>query len=349
MTKLWNWGSGYRAVSIYDVAQRAGVSIATVSRFLNGSAAVSEKKAQAVQEAMEFFQYEPNQFARGLMKQSSNMIGVYFPEGQGSMFDSSYNLELLKGIEQALSYQNYSMVLLDEAKGFSQRKRPIPRYLEYVRQKRLDGLILSGLSNQQMKHEVFQQIMEEDFPVVYIGKRVHEKGLNVYAQFEQYHVDMLDTLRQSGHRKILMLIYYVHSYYLPEIAAQVEAGMPEITLFPVIIDNTDDYREQLMQAVQQYVADEGCTAVVTEGMEETQILLSICAELQIAVPNQLSILSPEHRRGGGNIFFPGFLPASFQPKQWGAARRSCWSGRSGARRSKRPLLNTKAYISQGIP
>ena len=63
--------------SIYDVAKRAGVSISTVSRILNNSANVSDKKVQAVKEAMEYYQYEPNQFGRGLVKQRSNMIGVY--------------------------------------------------------------------------------------------------------------------------------------------------------------------------------------------------------------------------------------------------------------------------------
>ena len=72
--------------SIRDVARRAGVSAATVSRILNGTAAVSEKKAQAVREAVEYYSYEPNQFARGLKKQSSRMIGVYFPAVGGSVF-----------------------------------------------------------------------------------------------------------------------------------------------------------------------------------------------------------------------------------------------------------------------
>lgn len=302
------------SASIYDVAQRAGVSIATVSRILNGSAAVSEKKVQAVQEAMEFFQYEPNQFARGLVKQSSNMIGVYFPEGNGSMFDSAYSLELLKGVEQALSYQNYSMVLLGEAKGFSQRKKQVPRYLEYVRQKRVDGLILGGLSDRQVKHEVFQQIMAENFPVVYIGKRVHEKGLNIYAQFEQYHVDMVRTLYQYGHRNILMFFAYLHDYYLREIERKVRTQMPDVVLHPVIWAVGADSREQIMESVKQYVVDADCTAITTEGIEDTQILLSVCAELQIRVPEQVSIVCAEHRRGAGRMLFPK-ISAYFVPVQ----------------------------------
>ena len=95
--------------SIYDVAKRAGVSISTVSRILNNSANVSDKKVQAVKEAMEYYQYEPNQFGRGLVKQRSNMIGVYTPFHSGSVFESSYTLELLKGIERVLTRHNYGI------------------------------------------------------------------------------------------------------------------------------------------------------------------------------------------------------------------------------------------------
>ena len=136
--------------SIYDVAKRAGVSISTVSRIMNGSANVSEVKKAAVQEAMEFYQYEPNQFARGLVKQRSNLIGIYFSMASASMFESSYNLELLKGIEKVLTYQNYNMVLINEMEEYKSRSKGTPKYLEFVRQKRIDGLILSGLSDRTM-------------------------------------------------------------------------------------------------------------------------------------------------------------------------------------------------------
>lgn len=171
--------------SIYDVAKRAGVSISTVSRILNNSANVSEKKVRAVKEAMEYYQYEPNQFGRGLVKQRSNIIGVYFPFHSGSVFESSYNLELLKGIERVLTRHNYSMVLISESEEYSNRVKGTPRFLEYVRQRKIDGLLLSGLNSKSMEEEAFQQILEEEYPVVYIGKRFHKKGINVYAQYEK--------------------------------------------------------------------------------------------------------------------------------------------------------------------
>lgn len=292
------------AASIYDVAKRAGVSISTVSRILNHSANVSDKKVAAVQEAMEYYQYEPNQFGRGLVKQKSNMVGVYFPEASGSVFDSSYNLEVLKGIEKVLSYQNYSMVLICETEDYGSRMTAAPKYMEYIKQKKIDGLILSGLTDKAVREAVFQQIIEEDYPAVYIGKRLHQKGLNIYAQFEMYNIQMLKQLYQNGHRKVLFYIYVMHLRYLSEIQKQAEAAMPDLKIYPCILDDYLHARDQLVQDVKRCVNEEGCTAIVSPGMETTHQILGVCAEMKLAVPEQVSIVSVEHRKGEGQLCYP---------------------------------------------
>lgn len=293
-------------VSIRDVANRAGVSISTVSRILNNTATVSEKKMLAVKEAMEYYHYEPNQFARGLKKQTSNMIGVYFPYGTDSIFESAYDLELLKGIEKVLAYQNYSMVLISESREYESRKKRIPKYLEFIRQKRIDGLILSGLTSKSAEDnvDVVWQIMEEGYPVVYIGKRLHKKGLNVYAQFEQYNVRMIEVLRSNGHRKVLLLVSEVHSHYLKGIMDRIRNEMPDMEVFPRILNSFLETRERTLQDIREYVLQRGCSAICARGMEEAQILLSVCAELQIKVPEQVSILSVEHELGNGTRLYP---------------------------------------------
>lgn len=293
-------------VSIRDVANRAGVSISTVSRILNNSATVSEKKMAAVKEAMEYYHYEPNQFARGLKKQTSNMIGVYFPWGADSIFESAYDLELLRGIEKVLAYQNYSMVLISESREFESRKKRTPKYLEFIRQKRIDGLILSGFTSKSAEDniDVVWKIMEEGYPVVYIGKRVHKSGLNVYAQFEQYNVQMIEVLRDNGHGKVLLMVSKVHNHYLKGIMTRIHDEMPDMEVFPCITDSFWEVREHILQRVKEYVLHKGCSAICARGMEEAQVLLSVCAELQIKVPEQVSILSVEHELGAGTLLYP---------------------------------------------
>ena len=64
------------AVTIEDVAREAQVSIATVSRVINGSKAVSPKLQKRVQGVIEKTNFKPNTFARGLMTNKSNIIGI---------------------------------------------------------------------------------------------------------------------------------------------------------------------------------------------------------------------------------------------------------------------------------
>ncbi len=299
--------------SIRDVARRAGVSAATVSRILNGTAAVSEKKTQAVREAVEFYSYEPNQFARGLKKQSSRMIGVYFPTAGTSMFEGSYNLEMLKGIEKSLRYRDYSMVLISETEEYWRRKKKTPKYLEYIRQKRIDGLLMSGLVNQARDDPAFRQIVEE-YPVVYIGKRVHKDGLNVYAQFEQYNVQLLRILYEQGHRKILFFISEMHRNHQEAIERQVREELPELELYSVSFQGFADAGRELLSLIEKYVVAQGCTAVCARVIYEAQILLAACAQLQIKVPEQVSVISVEHSRNEGAVLYPR-VSAMYVPAQ----------------------------------
>ncbi len=67
------------AVNIYDIAKLAGVSIATVSRVVNGSPKVSEKTKQKVLAVMKEYDYTPNVFARGLGLDSMKTVGILCP------------------------------------------------------------------------------------------------------------------------------------------------------------------------------------------------------------------------------------------------------------------------------
>ncbi len=79
---------------ISDVAKLAGVSIATVSRVINGSSLVSEKTAQRVRDAITELKYTPRAAARGLASRKTNTIGLLLPEISGAFFQP-----LLRGVE----------------------------------------------------------------------------------------------------------------------------------------------------------------------------------------------------------------------------------------------------------
>ena len=72
--------------TLKDVAQRAAVTVTTVSRMLNDRARVSEKTRLRIQNAMEELDYHPNELARSLAKKNSHFIGLIVPSADNFFF-----------------------------------------------------------------------------------------------------------------------------------------------------------------------------------------------------------------------------------------------------------------------
>ena len=104
-------------INIYDVSKKAGVSIATVSRVLNGNARVSEKTRDKVIYAMKVLDYAPNVFARGLGLNSMKTIGFM-------CIDSSdiYLANAVYYLEQELRKYNYDSILCSAGKDNNNKK-----------------------------------------------------------------------------------------------------------------------------------------------------------------------------------------------------------------------------------
>lgn len=302
------------SVSIYDVAAEAGVSIATVSRILNKSASVKPEKVAAVQAAMEKLHFEPNQFARGLMNKQANMIGVYMFEGESSVFDSSYSIELLRGIQRVLTYRDKCMALIVERPGFHKRVGGIPAYRDYIRSKRIDGLILNGPLRTLMPREVEEELREMDFPVVYIGQQEKSDFLNVYAHYVEYCLETIADLAQKGHKKILYYAIALHQPYIRQAKAILDAAPDSPEVYFRIIQVGEATRELYKKDIRKFVCEGDCTAVCTPDYNQSLTLLGACSELHVPVPGALSMVAVTHRIDEGTQTYPQlsamYVPAS---------------------------------------
>ena len=124
-------------MNIYDISERAGVSIATVSRVLNGNERVSDKTRTKVLAVMEECGYTPNAFARGLGLNTMNTIGVMCT-------DSSYpyQAKAIYYIEQNLRVHGYDCILCCTGEDLARKKE----CMELLLTKKVDGIILVGSS-----------------------------------------------------------------------------------------------------------------------------------------------------------------------------------------------------------
>ena len=120
------------SVTIKDVAKRAGLSQATVSRVLNKSGYVSQETQKRVQEAVAELGYQPNWLARSLKGKSSGLVGLIVPE-VSSMYDNS----IIQSVSDMLHAHDYGMMLC-----ITNEDAEIDlAYLKILQEKRVDGII----------------------------------------------------------------------------------------------------------------------------------------------------------------------------------------------------------------
>ena len=116
-----------------QVAQRAGVSISTVSHVVNGTRVVSSDVRQRVLGIIDEMRYVPSAVARSLKNDNTNTIGVLVPNNSNPYF-----AELIRWLEDAAFQLGYSIILCN-AHGNGQKQAA---YLRLLMEKRIDGMVL---------------------------------------------------------------------------------------------------------------------------------------------------------------------------------------------------------------
>ena len=145
--------------TLKDVAQRAGVTTATVSYALSGKRPISEATKRRVMEAIEELDYVPDLNARGLSMRDSKLIGVVVPQtepGERLMFQNSFYSEVLGSIEYYARQQGYHILISATDANES--------YLTLAKKRNLDGIIVIGM----YPDEFYQQMKKTQIPIVLI-------------------------------------------------------------------------------------------------------------------------------------------------------------------------------------
>ena len=141
--------------NIKDVAKKTGLSVTTVSRVLNNRGYISDKTRKAVFSAMADLNYQPNELARSLFRQRSNIVGVIMPSVEHPFFG-----KLLQSIEKHASLAGFKIMLClsrqDAAKEIE--------YLQMLQGNKVDGIILSSRSVDIQSH------LNHKFPFVTIDR-----------------------------------------------------------------------------------------------------------------------------------------------------------------------------------
>ena len=181
-------------MNIKQIAEAAGVSVATVSRVMNHPETVADATREKIERVMKEAEYKPNWFAQGLNFNRTKTIGIMIPH----ILHTSY-MEIVGGIEEVARMKGYITFMCGVEKDL-QRER---EYLSQMMNRRVDGIILLFSA---LEEAYIDQICAEKIPVVLIGEHQKNAGTNsVKADCRAGAAEMTAHLVEAGHRSIAFL------------------------------------------------------------------------------------------------------------------------------------------------
>lgn len=270
--------------TIKDVAKKADVSIATVSRIINKKKGYSEKTKKKVLQAIEELGYYPNAIARGLINKRTHTIGVIVPE-----LSNMLTSKVISGIEKAAHEVESSVIVCHtESNGEKTMK-----YLQLLQEKQVDGIIIAS---QILTAEYYSYINRMGIPLVLLLTESFAYPIPyVKVNDKQAAYTATQYLLDNGHRKIGMVSGN---------ETDLIAGKPRIDGFVAALQYN-----QLSPKQNQIVVTDGfsfengvdgfnqlikqcpdVTAVFAASDEIALGILSAAYKLNILVPDQLSVI-----------------------------------------------------------
>lgn len=181
--------------SIKDVARRAGVSIATVSRVLADKPHVRPELQQLVLTAVEELDYRPNRVASNLRRQTSSMIGLLVSDIRNPFFTA-----VARAIEDEANLRHMNVFLCNTDEDPHKERR----YLEMLLAENVAGIILSPTEEAL---SAFQFLIDSETPFVTIDRRIQNAAVDsVVTDNIQAAQQLTEHLLLQGYRRIVAVI-----------------------------------------------------------------------------------------------------------------------------------------------
>lgn len=155
---------------IEDVAERAGVSVTTVSRVLNNRGYISQKTRDKVNQVMKELRYQPNEMARSLFRRKSNTIGLIIPSVAHPFFG-----ELAYHLEEFADRRGYKLLLCNSDRDVVKERK----YIDMLKKNQVDAIVM-GSSVLDIEHYLllnlpivsFDRTLAENIPIVTSDNRM---------------------------------------------------------------------------------------------------------------------------------------------------------------------------------
>jgi len=189
--------------NINDVAKEAGVSITTVSRYLNDSYPVNVNTKKVIQDAIDKLNYKPNAIARGLVNKKTNTVGIIVPYITNMFFP-----EVIRGISDQCNAKGYDIILANSKSDGFEEKKSVENFLE----RQVDGLVIIAPKIEKLP-AIFYKKLSKTLPLVLVNKYFDDNDITfIYNDEKDGAYKATEYLLDLGHKNILFISGSQNSY-----------------------------------------------------------------------------------------------------------------------------------------
>ncbi|MDO5518477.1 MAG: LacI family DNA-binding transcriptional regulator [Clostridium sp.] len=273
-------------ITIQEVAKKANVSVATVSRVMNGNYPVKAETKERVMQVISELNYIPNIQARELTKQKSTAVGVVVPSINNMFFT-----ELITGIEKSLKENSLSLILTCSNDDYEEEKECINNLIA----RNVSGIIVASPSSQNIKSGFYKNIAEK-LPIVFINSDYTDLNISCVSTDESAGAKcVLDYLEKNNHKNILFVrgkdsySYDIKEKTYTEYMKNINNFKPE-NIINIGNGNSVNTVENTMNIFLTLLPNRSFSAVFACNDLMAVGILNACKKLHINVPSDLSII-----------------------------------------------------------
>lgn len=273
---------------IRELAREVGVSVATVSRALNGHPEVSEATRKHVQEAATRLGYRPSQSARALVRGRTDTVGLLWDTGyETSGRRHPFLLALLVGVKRALGASGRHMLLLNVDDHHSGDRA----YLDVALQHQLDGVVMMGVDD---RHPAMRRLYGSGFPCVALDLPIQGPRAT-YVTSDNYAgaFEAVRYLYGLGHREIATITGPVDSLPAKQRLAGYEDAVRSLVMTKraEYVETGDFFLDSGYACAQRLAAlRERPTAVFVAGDEMAVGAMHAFEDAGIGIPDDIAVV-----------------------------------------------------------
>ncbi|WP_323703297.1 LacI family DNA-binding transcriptional regulator [Mammaliicoccus sp. Dog046] len=270
-----------KRISIKDIAEKANVSIASVSRVISNKPGVGKDTEKRIRSIMDELGYKPNINARSLVKKNTGNIGVIIPGGFTTL-QNSFFLTIIEGISKIIDTTEYNLIISFTSK---QHEKMLDTNI-------VDGILVLAPRENEIN---LQWLSDLKLPTVIIGSFIDDSNFDIVSADEKSGVRFsVEELYKKNHRHIALINGPSTSYQSKIYEQGYKSIVNELGLEKYILELDEFDIKGQEQLVEEFLNDhKEITGMICSSDNIALGIINVAKELNIDIPGQLSIIGSD--------------------------------------------------------